>query len=106
MSTAHVFNTESPDSPRLLVSIPAAAHLLSVGRSTIYELIWRGELVPIKIGRCVRIRRSDLEDYVTRSVADQLSTAPARVDGGVDHPSTGMLSRGSPSYLRPRGKSC
>jgi len=50
----------------LLLSIPAAARLLSIGRSTVYELIWKGDLTAIKIGRCVRIRRRDLEAYVDR----------------------------------------
>lgn len=65
-SMTELLNVVGPQAAPLLVSIPAAAHLLSVGRSTIYELIWKGDLTAIKIGRCVRIRRLDLEDYVDR----------------------------------------
>jgi len=38
-----------------LFTIPEAAVVLNVSRSTIYRLIRRGELVVCKLGRCVRI---------------------------------------------------
>ena len=47
----------------LLVTIPQAASLLAISRSTVYELIWRHELEPIKIGRSVRLRMADLEAF-------------------------------------------
>ena len=53
----------------LLLHIEEAALLLSFSRSTIYELIAAGELHPIKIGRAVRLKVSDLEDWVTRQLA-------------------------------------
>ena len=39
----------------LLVTIPQAATMLAIGRSSIYELIWKGDLTPVHIGRSVRI---------------------------------------------------
>jgi excisionase family DNA binding protein len=60
--------THTPQPP-LLVTIPQAAQLLAVGRSTIYELIWNHELEPIHIGRSVRLTIDDLEDYVQRKRA-------------------------------------
>ncbi len=54
--------------PPLLVTIPQAAQLLAVGRSTIYELIWNHELEPIHIGRSVRLTIDD-ENFVQRKRA-------------------------------------
>jgi excisionase family DNA binding protein len=61
-------HTHTPQPP-LLVTIPQAAQLLAVGRSTIYELIWNHELEPIHIGRSVRLTIDDLEDYIQRKRA-------------------------------------
>ncbi len=45
----------------LLVSVPQAARLLAVGRTTLYELIRMGSVTPIHIGRCVRFSIDELE---------------------------------------------
>jgi excisionase family DNA binding protein len=47
-------------SERLLVTIPEAAALLSLGRSTVYELVQRNKLPVVHIGRAVRVRVDDL----------------------------------------------
>jgi excisionase family DNA binding protein len=47
-----------PANPRpgpLLLTIPEAAALLRVGRSTAYEFVGRGELEVVHIGRAVRV---------------------------------------------------
>ncbi|MFF9591841.1 helix-turn-helix domain-containing protein [Streptomyces sp. NPDC014646] len=49
---------------RLLYRPEEAAELLSIGRSTLYELMTAGLLEYVKLGRCRRIRRSALEQYV------------------------------------------
>ena len=54
----------------LLVSVEQAAGLLGIGRTTLYELIRRGEVRPIRIGRSVRIPRRELEAFVERLIAD------------------------------------
>ncbi len=61
-------NTPHTPKPRppLLVTIPQAAELLAVSRSTVYQLIWDDELAPIRIGRSVRLTLDDLEGYVQR----------------------------------------
>jgi excisionase family DNA binding protein len=48
----------------LLLTVVEAAEVLSVGRSTVYELIYAKQLPSVKIGNCRRIKRSDLETYV------------------------------------------
>jgi excisionase family DNA binding protein len=50
----------------LLVSVKQAAALLGVSRTMIYELTYRGEIHPLRIGRCVRFRRQELEDFVAQ----------------------------------------
>ena len=42
----------------LLMNIDEASQILNLGRSKVYELVMRGELQSIKIGRSRRIPRS------------------------------------------------
>ncbi|MFJ2651162.1 helix-turn-helix domain-containing protein [Streptomyces sp. NPDC087420] len=54
----------SPPADRLLYKPEEAAQVLSVGRSTVYELMAEGALEYVKLGRCRRIRRTALEGFV------------------------------------------
>jgi excisionase family DNA binding protein len=56
--------TEHSTTPPLLLTIPDAARVLAVGRSTLYELIGVGALNPVHIGRSVRIRVDELRQFV------------------------------------------
>ena len=58
------------DVERLLLTIPQASTMLNIGRSTIYELIWAGQLTPVRLGRSVRFRRTDLEHFVATMSSD------------------------------------
>jgi excisionase family DNA binding protein len=49
-----------------LVTLPAAAHLLGVSRSKLYELVAAGELPTVRIGRSRRVAVADLEEFVRR----------------------------------------
>ena len=49
-----------------LVTIPAAAQLLGVSRSKLYELLGEGALPTVRIGRSRRIAIADLEAFVGR----------------------------------------
>ena len=55
---------------RLLLRIPAACDTLQIGRATFYELLRRGEIRAIHIGRSVRIPRDELERWVRRQRED------------------------------------
>ena len=49
----------------LLLTIPQAATLLNVGRSTVYELIAKGELPSVSVSkRSLRVRKAALEAWI------------------------------------------
>ena len=58
----------TPAHTPLLVTVNQAAALLSVSRTTIYELMWRKELDPVRIGRSVRLSLSQLEEFVRQQL--------------------------------------
>jgi excisionase family DNA binding protein len=53
-------------SPKMLVTILEAANLLSISRSTMYELLNSGAIPSFHIGRSRRIRAHDLEAFVSK----------------------------------------
>jgi excisionase family DNA binding protein len=55
---------------QLLVTPEEAARRLSVGRTTIYELMSRGELQSVNIGRCRRVPVSSLSSFVSKLIGD------------------------------------
>lgn len=56
-------------SPRLL-TITAVAAELSVSRWTVYQLIWDRRLPSVHIGRCHRITREALDEYVSTLIEE------------------------------------
>jgi excisionase family DNA binding protein len=50
----------------LLLTIPQAASVLAVGRTTVYELIGAGDLEAVHIGRAVRVPVVELHAFVER----------------------------------------
>lgn len=53
----------------LLLRVSDVSRLLGIGRSTAYELIARGELPVIRIGRLVRVPRPALEKWIVSNTA-------------------------------------
>ena len=49
---------------QVLLKIPEVAEMLSIGRSTVYEMITDGRLETVHIGRSVRITASSIESFV------------------------------------------
>jgi excisionase family DNA binding protein len=47
-----------------LLTVPEAARRLSLGRATTYQLVRRGELPSVRIGRAVRVPARALEQWV------------------------------------------
>ena len=57
-------------SERLLLRLPEVASLLGVGRSTVYELVQRGDLPAVHVGRAVRIPSAALQRWVEQQTAE------------------------------------
>jgi excisionase family DNA binding protein len=47
-----------------LITVQAAADRLAVSRWMIYRLIWEHQVKSVQIGRCRRIIRQSLDEYV------------------------------------------
>ena len=54
----------------LLLRVDEAARLLSLGRSTVYELLASGALPVVKIGTVRRIPLAGLQDWVARQTTN------------------------------------
>lgn len=61
---------EEGGDPPLLVGVPNAAHLLGIGLTFTWELVRRGELPSIKLGRRVLIPRTALEHLAGRYASE------------------------------------
>jgi excisionase family DNA binding protein len=69
---------ENTPRTRLLLTLEEAAECLRIGRSLMYELVARGRVRSIKIGRCRRIAMIDLEDFVAQQRDLATANAPAQ----------------------------
>lgn len=54
----------------LLVDVAQAATILAISRSSMYQLIWTEQLIPIRIGRSVRFSITQLEQFVVDRTCD------------------------------------
>jgi excisionase family DNA binding protein len=62
-----VLNLPETHAPEpLLLTVVEAGRLLSVGRTTVYELIDRGDLRVVHIGRACRVPVVEVTDYIER----------------------------------------
>lgn len=55
----------SPEIEPALLKIDEAAQFLSLGRSTLYQLIASGQLPVVRIGRSVRLSREALRHWIS-----------------------------------------
>lgn len=55
----------TPSEPPILLTVEEAAGLLGVGRTTAYQLIAIGDLEVVRIGRCTRVPRDAIDEFVT-----------------------------------------
>lgn len=70
MDQPSLFDTEP-----VLLTIPEAAHLLSIGRTLAYEVIAAGELEVVHINRAARVPLDAVHDFVERRRTDDAVTA-------------------------------
>jgi excisionase family DNA binding protein len=64
--------TAIPQVEPLLVRVEEAARILSLSRSTIYEMMDRGELPSVRCGAARRIPLAALRAWVERQVASDI----------------------------------
>ncbi len=57
---------------RMLLTVEEAAQWLGIGRTLAWRLVQEGKLPSVRLGRCVRVPRSELEVWVK----EQSSNAP------------------------------
>ena len=51
-----------------LLRVEDAAEILQIGRTKVYELMARGELPVVRIGRSVRIPCGSLQDWIANRI--------------------------------------
>ena len=56
--------------PRKLLKVAEAAAELQIGRTLLYDLINRGEIQVVRLGRAVRIPRDELDKLIERKRVD------------------------------------
>ena len=57
---------QASEDERLLLRIPQVQFVLSVGRSTVYDLINAGELETVHMGRAVRVTMDSVKAWFNR----------------------------------------
>ena len=84
------------DGPESLLTVREAAAVLNLQPRYIYELVRRRELPAIRVGKYVRVRRTDLHDWLERHREEGVD---AKIHRGLGSTPT-MSERGA----RPRGR--
>jgi excisionase family DNA binding protein len=64
--TSHSLTPAAVDALSPLLSINEVAQLLGISRPTVYSLIRRGELTPIRVGERARFEPTDVRAYLER----------------------------------------
>ena len=60
----------------MLLTVPEAAKLLRISRNLAYELVARGEIPAIRLGRVIRVPRAPLEEWVKSEAAPSPYRSP------------------------------
>ena len=68
--TRHESTADAPPEP--LLSINDVCRWLAVGRDTVYALVWRGELEPVRVGERNRFLPAEVRDYLEEVAATPL----------------------------------
>jgi excisionase family DNA binding protein len=75
---------------KLLLTVSEAAERLGIGRSFAYQLVSRGELASLKLGRARRVPTTALDDFIAQQLSHgQATERPAVV------PSRPRIHRGN-----------
>ena len=57
-----------------LLTVPEAAKFLRIGRNLAYQLVGRGEIPCVRLGRMIRVPRSALEQWLEREASNSSSS--------------------------------
>jgi excisionase family DNA binding protein len=83
--------SSTTQAPPLLVSVEETAHLLSMSRSTIYNLVNSGQLPLVRLGKSARVPRAAVEALVAELIAEaHTSESPAVSRAGLSCKSGGQ----------------
>jgi excisionase family DNA binding protein len=69
-----MMNKTSPSSDKALLTIPEAAKVLGIARTSAYEAVRRGELPALHVGKRVYVPRAQLEAWVGETEPPASST--------------------------------
>lgn len=70
MNTAHTPDNPPPITGDTLLTVPEVMTLLRVSRAFVENETRKGHLTVIRLGRSVRYRYSDVQDYLTQRTQD------------------------------------
>jgi excisionase family DNA binding protein len=68
------------ETERIWLRVPEAANALGLGKSTVHELINRGELRPARVGRALRIPVAELKRWADAQVESAAEEVGGRGD--------------------------
>lgn len=63
--------TDIPDLPPHLLRVTEVARWLNLSRSSVYQLMDRGELPYVKIGKCRRVRPEEVSRLIEKGTIGQ-----------------------------------
>jgi len=58
---------EGPRAQQQLFDLHETARVLNVSAWTVRDLIWRGDLPSVRVGRLVRVDRRDVEAFIAKN---------------------------------------
>ena len=61
---------DATNDSKILLTVPEAAQRLGLGRSFVYQLVMKGEIRSIKLGRARRIPVDALEQFVSARIEE------------------------------------
>ncbi|OLF15872.1 helix-turn-helix domain-containing protein [Actinophytocola xanthii] len=71
MATSLEHDIEHSDKARLLITVEAAAELLSISRTRMYALIKSGEVMSVRVGRLRRVPVAALDAFTAHLLNSQ-----------------------------------
>lgn len=78
MQQHHITPSGAAQEANELLSAREAAQRLGVSKGTIYGLISSGQVTHFRIGKCVRIKESDLSEYLESTCVKRAQHVTAR----------------------------